>query len=237
VTTNTIHVLSGGAAHGVVAALTPAFTAASGAEIAGTFGAVGAMKAKLLAGDAADVLILTRGMIADLTQTGHAVAGSARDLGVVKTAVAVRTGDPIPDTGSRSAFAAALAAADAIYFPDPKLATAGIHVAKVLRALGIDPDHDPRIRTFPNGATAMRALAAAPEQRPIGSTQITEILTIPGVASAGMLPKEFELATVYTAAITTKAAAPDLARRLIAMLASPRHAAARAQAGFEEVYS
>ncbi len=81
----------------------------------------------------------------------------------------------------------------------------------------------------------MRALAASPERRPIGSTQITEILTIPGVASAGLLPKEFELATTYTAAVATNSAAPDLARELIALLASPGHAAARTTAGFEEM--
>ena len=42
--------LSGGAAHGLVAALAPQFKAETGADIDGTFGAVGAMRDKLLAG-------------------------------------------------------------------------------------------------------------------------------------------------------------------------------------------
>ncbi len=146
-----LHILSGGAANGLVAALTSAFTAQTSATISGTFGAVGAMKEKLLAGAPADVLILTQGMIADLTDAGHAVAGSARNLGVVRTAVAVRAGDPVPAIAARADFAAAIAASDAIYFPDPKLATAGIHVAKVLwlPSASIPIAHDPRIRTFP----------------------------------------------------------------------------------------
>jgi len=52
-----LHVLSGGAAQGVVIALAAGFRAATGYEIDGTFGAVGAMKEKLLAGTPADVLI------------------------------------------------------------------------------------------------------------------------------------------------------------------------------------
>ena len=55
---------------------------------------------------------------------------SAADIGTVLTAVAVRSGDPVPDVGNAAGLRAALLAADAIYFPDPKLATAGIHFAR-----------------------------------------------------------------------------------------------------------
>ena len=52
-------ILSGGAAQGLVAALARQFEAETGCGIAGTFGAVGAMRDKLLAGEPADLLILT----------------------------------------------------------------------------------------------------------------------------------------------------------------------------------
>ena len=58
-----------------------------------------------------------------------------------------------------------------------------------------------RLRPYPNGATAMRALAGARRTSPIGCTQVTEILNTPGVALVGPLPKQFELATVYTAGV------------------------------------
>jgi hypothetical protein len=58
----------------------------------------------------------------------------------------------------------------------------------------------PRCRTFPNGATAMRELAAAGTPRSIGCTQVTEIRYTEGVDLVGALPPPFELATVYTAA-------------------------------------
>jgi molybdate transport system substrate-binding protein len=225
-------ILSGGAANGLVAALSPQFKAETGADIDGTFGAVGAMRDKLVVGAGADMLILTSALIAELTTTGHVVAGSAADLGTITTGVAVRRGDPPPAVGDADALRTALRAADGIYFPDPKLATAGIHFAKVLERLGIADEVAPRLRTFPNGQTAMAALAAQQGGRPIGCTQITEILNTKGVTLVGDLPPEFALATVYTLGICTKAQSPDLARHFAALLTAEASRDLRRKLGF-----
>ena len=137
-----------------------------------------------------------------------------------------------PAVGDAAGLRAALLAADAIYFPDPKLATAGIHFAKVLDQLGIRDAVADRLRPHPNGATAMREMAAA-KGRPLGCTQVTEILNTPGVMLVAPLPKEFELATIYTAAVAARAASPDQARRLVALLSSPSTRSLRDRAGFE----
>ena len=97
----------------------------------------------------------------------------------------------------------ALLAADAIFVPDTKASTAGIHVAKVLAQLGIAGDVAARLRVFPNGATAMRELAASDARRPIGCTQSTEIISTGGVMPSGSLPPGCELATMYTAVSRT----------------------------------
>ncbi len=119
-----VEVLSGGAAQGLVAALEAQFKAETGCDLAGTFGAVGAMRDKLIAGARADLMILTAALIAELTRSGHVVAGSAADIGVVRTGIAVRAGDPAPAVGNAAELRSALLAADAIYFPDPRQATA-----------------------------------------------------------------------------------------------------------------
>ena len=227
-----LRLLSGGAAQGLVAALAGRFKADTGCDIDGTFGAVGAMRDKLLAGMPADVVILTAALIEALTASGQVVAGSAADLGAVPTCVAVRAGDPGRPVGDPDALREALLAADGIYFPDPKLATAGIHFAKVLDGLGIRGEVEARLRPFPNGATAMRAMAAAPERCPIGCTQATEILATPGVVLIGPLPPQFALATVYTVAICSRADLPGPAGRLAALLSGPEVAALRRQLGF-----
>jgi molybdate transport system substrate-binding protein len=193
---------------------------------------VGAMKARLLDGEAVDLLILTRALIDELATGGHVDADSVADIGAVRTAIAVRAADPAPQVGDGDELRDALRAADAIYSPDQKLSTAGVHFAKVLDALGIMGEVADRLRTFPNGAAAMSALAASTERQPIGCTQVTEILGTPGLTLVGVLPAEFELATVYTVGAATRAAHPDAARKLAAMLTSAQTRPLREQVGF-----
>jgi molybdate transport system substrate-binding protein len=226
-------ILSGGAAQGLVAALSAQFKAATGSEIDGTFSAVGAMRDKVVAGAPADLVILTRALVDELTRAGHVIEGSAVDIGAVLTGIAVRAGDAAPKVDDVAALASALRQADAIYFPDPKLATAGIHFAKVLDSLGLGAELAGRLRPFPNGAAAMRELAAVTQGRPIGCTQITEILATPGVTLIGPLPKEHELASVYTVGVCTRAADPALARRLSALLTDDATRALRQRLGFQ----
>jgi molybdate transport system substrate-binding protein len=228
-----IDILSGGAAQGLVNALAPQFKARTGCDVGGTFGAVGAMRDKLLAGAPADLMILTSTLIAELMRTGHVIVGSAVDIGIVRTGVAVRAGEPSPAIGDAVGLKSALLAAEAIYFPDPKLATAGIHFAKVLDALGIAGEVASRLRPYPNGAAAMSAMAAAASGHPVGCTQVTEILNTPGVTLVGPLPTQFELATVYTAGVCTRAALPDQAAHLAALLAGDSARDVRERMGFE----
>ena len=149
------------------------------------------------------------------------------------TGVALRQGDPLPDITSASALRAALLAAEGIFFPDPQSATAGIHFTRVLDSLGIRGAVEARLKTYPNGATAMRALAQAAGARLLGCTQVTEIKNTQGVVLAGMLPREFELATVYSVGVCAGAASPDAARRFAALLSGEPSHALRVKAGFE----
>lgn len=228
-----LHLLSGGAAQGLVVPLQDRFQAQSGCAIQGNYGAVGLMKDRLLAGEPCDVIILTQALIEQLTASGHVRAGSAQSLGLVKTGIAVKVGEPAPPVDSPAALKAALLAAQGIYFPDPVKATAGIHFMNVLKGLGIDAIVAARLRPFPNGNIAMRELSQAKESGLIGCTQVTEIRYTPGVQLVAPLPKEFELATVYTAAVCTRATQPQAARDLIALMSSADAAALRRACGFE----
>ncbi len=228
----TLKILSGGAAQGLVDSLRLAFEAATACTIDGTFGAVGAMRARLLAGEPADLVILTRALIDELAKDGHVAGNSAADLGTVETAVAVRRGEALPPIGDAEALRAALLASDEIHFPDPEQATAGIHFAKVLRDLGIWNDVAARLKTAPNGATAMRALAASTGRHPIGCTQATEILSTPGIVLVASLPPGCGLATIYACAITVKAGAAAEATKLAAMLTGVAARDTRRRLGF-----
>ena len=228
----TVNLLCAGAVQGLVRALQARFERETGATLQARFGAVGAMQEALLAGDPCDVMIVTDAMVVALQSSGDLGVRPRAPLGRVRTGVAVRSGEAPPDIASREAFKAGLLAATAVYFPDPRRATAGIHFASVLAQLGIAEELAPRLRTFPNGATSMRELAAALPGA-IGCTQISEILYAPGVSLAGALPAVFELATVYTAAVAARAAQPVLAQRFVDLLAGPATRALRAEGGFE----
>ncbi len=229
---NTVHVLSGGAAAAVVKGVQARFEQETGARIEATFSAVGQMRDQLVAGAPCDLVILTRPLVAQLVADGHVVAGTERSLGLVATGIAVKSGAPRPAIGDREALAAAFRGARAIYHPDPDKATAGIHFMNVLKALGLDAELRERLRPFPNGATAMAAMARADTDDVIGCTQETEINYTPGVDLVGSLPREFELSTDYTLGVCTKANAPDLAQRLAALVAGEASAGIRRAGGF-----
>ena len=217
---DTLNVLCAGAVQGIVKALHA------------RFGAVGAMQEALLAGEPCDVMIVTDAMVVALQSEGKLGIRPRAPLGRVRTGLAVRNGESIPGIATPDALKASLRAASAIYFPDSQRSTAGIHFASVLDRLGIAEELAPRLHTFPNGATAMRELAASAPGA-IGCTQITEIMYTPGITLVGPLPDEFELATVYTAAVAMRAAQPVLAQRFIDLLAGPATRAMRADGGFE----
>lgn len=227
-----LNILSGGAAQGLVASLAPQFKALTGLGIAGEFGAVGAMADKLRAGTPADILILTAALIAKLAGENLVVSASISDIGVVETAMAVRTGDSLVSVRDAASLRDALLAADAIFVPDTKVSTAGIHVAKVLQQLGIADEVSARLKIFPNGATAMRQLATSDAGRPLGCTQSTEIVSTAGVTLSGSLPPGCELSTVYTAAVTTQAVHARQAHALIDLLIGAEQREARTRAGF-----
>ncbi|MGE5337741.1 MAG: molybdate ABC transporter substrate-binding protein [Gemmatimonadota bacterium] len=226
--------LSAGAAQGLVGAIQEQFTRESGCALNATFGAVGAMLEKFDAGAPADAIILTRKQIDALAQAGRVRAESVVDLGVVRTGVALKDGAAAVSVATADALRAALRAAAEIHFPDPQRATAGIHFARVVDALGIRAEIESRLRPHPNGATAMRALAASPQAGAIGCTQKTEILATPGVRWIGALPQEFELATVYASAVAASARSPRQAAELLALLGGAATRELRRRLGFEE---
>lgn len=223
----TLALLSAGAAQALVRTM----ARAAAIKVGGSFGAVGAMLEKFNAGEACDVVILTRKQVDELERAGRVVLGSVADVGRVATAIGVLASQGAPDISDEAALRQALLAADAVYFPDPTRATAGIHFMKVIETLGVRAVLEPRLRTFPNGATAMREMAAA-AGHPVGCTQASEILATPGLRLVGPLPRGYDLETTYAAAVSAKAKDPKTAAAFIARLTGAESRSERSSAGF-----
>jgi molybdate transport system substrate-binding protein len=227
-----LKVLSGGAAQGLAEALADDIRAATGESLSGDFGPVGGMRDRIVAGEAADLVILSRKLVEELASGGHVLRDSITDIGDVATGVALRAGDPDAACGTAGELKALLLASDGLFFPDPLAATAGIHFTRVLQDLGIAETVADRLKTFPGGIPAMKAMGDSALARPVGCTQVTEILRIKGVRLIGLLPPGLDLVTTYTAAVTTRAANPEAAGRVIAIMSAPAAAPTRRAIGF-----
>jgi molybdate transport system substrate-binding protein len=228
-----VYVLSAGAARAVVQQVAASFGPANGHGVQADFAAVGVIKARILAGERADVIVLTAAMIEELIASGHVVAGSRSDLGRVGTGVAVRAGTPLPDVSSLPALRGNLLAAQRVICPDPAVATAGKVVLRMLESLGVLKELGPRLQFFPNGHAAMVWLAASRGSLEMGITQITEILPVPGVTYVGSLPAALQMKTVYAAAVGRRAQHPERAREFIRRLTGPAARPMLHQAGYE----
>ena len=227
-----LHLLSAGAAKALVEGVAAEFHRETGAVIRGTFGAVGAMRERLLAGEPCDAFVSTATMLDALEHDGRIVPGSVVPIGRVQTGIAARAGEPVPDVATPQALTALLRNAPAISVPDTERATAGIHFVRVLDRLGLLGAIAAKLRAHPNGAAAMQQLARDGVAGAIGCTQVTEILYTKGVVLAGPLPSEFELATEYAAGICRDAASPSLAGAFVAWVAGDRAASLRRAGGF-----
>lgn len=229
----TIRILSGGAAQTVVERIAADFQRDTGHEIAAEFSAVGAMAAKITAGEPVDVAVLTAALIDELIAKGFVTTGSRADLGRVGTGVAVRAGTSLPDVSHAEALRGNMLAAEKIVCPDPAIATAGKVVMTLIERLGIAREVRGKMQFFPNGYAAMRWLAASGGAREMGITQVTEILPNKGVTLAGPLPEGLQVKTVYSAGLVAQARHPEVARAFLARLTAPAARPILAAAGYE----
>jgi molybdate transport system substrate-binding protein len=224
-------VLSAGAAKAVVLSLADELAARDGLRVDATFDAAGAIRARFLAGDPCDVVVLPAAMLDALADEMRIDGATIAALGRVATAMAVPQGAPLPAIVDAGVLREALAHASALYCPDIERSTAGIHFVRMLRDLGIHPSVASRLRPYGNGAQAMAAMVADAVAGAIGCTQASEILYTPGAMLVGPLPPPFELATLYAAAVAANSGHGS-ARTFVEHLTAPASRASRIARGF-----
>ena len=229
----TLNIFSAGAAQAVVMQIAEKFQRENANLVNAAYGAVGAMKARVIAGEPADVIVLTAALIDELIEEGFVAPGSRIDLGRVGTGVAVRAGTPLPDVGNTHVLRGNILAASRIVCPDPTVATAGKVVLKALDQLGITAQVKPRLQYFPNGYAAMANLARSSGILEMGITQITEIIANKGVTLVGPLPAELQSITVYSAGLASRSAHPERSKEFIRRLTGFNAQAVLSAAGFD----
>jgi molybdate transport system substrate-binding protein len=217
-----------------VNALADKFKRGTRQEVDITFGTVGALQAKLAAGETADVLILGAPAIAKLAQSGAVVAGSTKEIARTSIGVAVRAGTPAPDISSAEAFTQALRGARAVAFSDAAVGgSAGVHLAALWGRIGMA---DEIVRKgMPQQSGGEVASRVAEGKADLGLTLIAEIVPIKGAQVIGKLPAPFGNDTTYAAGISATCADLAAAAGFIAALADPAERDVWTAAGFDWV--
>src|SRR6266542_2517927 len=164
---------------------------------------------------AAEIKVLSagamKGMVTDLAETfrqetGHTVVISSGTAGEIRQKVTA--GDP----------------ADVVFVTDTvleQLAATSMVVADAVKDKTV----------LWQGGYAAEALVKG--QADLCVHQISEILPVKGVTLVGPLPRELQKITTYSAALSSRAATPDVARAFIAFVARPSFKAKFAAAGFD----
>jgi molybdate transport system substrate-binding protein len=231
----TLKVMSAGAVESIVHALGEEFENEKGCSIVFTFNTAGALRERFLGGEIPDLLILPDAAIRTFEDEGHVATGSRTPLATSVTGVAVRAGAPQPDISTVDAFKRALSAAKAVSYVDPKSGgSSGRVFAANLQRLGIADEINRKAVLGNRGYEVARAVADGRAE--IGTTFISEMLTVPGVQVVGPLPGELRNVGTYTAGFPARAASPGLAQDLLAKLTDPATRPRWSAAGLEPAF-
>jgi molybdate transport system substrate-binding protein len=214
-----IHVIAAGAVRGVIGGMIDDYARESGHKFTFTVGPTGMLRDAIASGKAADLVIVSAPLMADLEKTGRIAPGSRIDLGRVGLGVVIRAGAPVPDVSTPDAVKQALLKAATIAYTDPKLgATSSTHLLKIAEEFGIKDEVVRKAVLATGGNDA--AAKVADGQADIAIAPISDIHA-KDARIAGPLPEAIQLWTVYSAAIPVSSAEPGEARAFVAALTAP----------------
>lgn len=211
-----MRVLSTLAVQGLLQDLGASLAREAGAEIAFVFEPTTLLLKRLRAAEPADVAILTAEGIDTLAREGHLADGSRIDVAVSEVGIAVRAGASKPDISTEDAVRTLLREVPSLCYS--KAGASGIFFAKVLDRLGLAEAVARKATVIPSGFTAEQVANGTCE---IAIQQLSELMQVPGVEIVGPLPDPIQERLTFSAALVTRAAEPDAARRFLRAITKP----------------
>jgi molybdate transport system substrate-binding protein len=170
-----------------------------------------------------------------MDKAGKLVPGTRTDLGRTITGIAIKEGAPAPDVSTPEAFKQALIKARGVSFSDPAAGgSSGTYFAGLLKKMGIADEVNKKAVLGKRGYEVAQAVVDG--RVDIGTTFISELLTVPGVRILGPLPGELYFANTYTAGIPVGSAQRDAAKALLRVLTDPAARDKWVKAGLEPAF-
>jgi molybdate transport system substrate-binding protein len=235
--TSALRLLCAGAMHGVIDALDTTFAGIVGKRVEASFTNSGGVKARVMAGENADVAISTAVAIDELAR--HGKVSSVTALARSPIGVAVRAGAIRPDIGTVEAFRRALSAAKSIAIADPTTGSpSGNYLVALFERMSLAASLRHKIRYVGGGAGGAVVVgeAVARGDAEMAIQQMPELVGVAGLDVVGELPGELQQVTMFSAAVVATTADETAARRLIACLMSPQAAAAIRAKGMQPAW-
>ena len=223
-----LKILSTLAVQGALPALVARYEQSAGAIIEIEFAPTNGLLARIAAGEAADVAILTRGAVDDLAAQGVLATHSMADVGISLVGIAVRAGAAKPDIASVAALTAALLQAESIAYS--QIGASGVFFAELIQRLGIADAMNAKATIIPSGFTG--ELAARGEVE-LAVQQVSELMLVPGIDVVGPLPPGAESVTMFSAGVLAASDQAEAALELIAYFRSSDAAQALSAAGLQ----
>jgi molybdate transport system substrate-binding protein len=224
-----IHVFASNGMKAVILDLQPQAERALARPLTIDFGSTTGLLARINAGEAYDVAILTSDAIANLAKENKLAASTRTDLARCGVGFAVRTGAARPDIGTPEAMKQALLKAKSIAYA--KDGASRPTVEKMFDRLGIATELKPKLVLTTGSGPAMEAVASG--QTAVVLTLISELMPVHGIDIVGPLPADLQDYVSFGAAANSKTANAEAARALIAQLKAPAAAAVYKAKGME----
>jgi molybdate transport system substrate-binding protein len=206
--------------------LIPIFETETGHKVAVDWGGTVDIVKRIGAGEVADIVIIPAARIDDFVKQSKLMGRV--DLAKSGVGVAARAGAPRPDISSAGALKNSLLAAKSIILSS---GPSSIYLPTLFQKMGIAEQLKPKITQIGPGLGVGAALARGEGE--IGFTQMSELMSVEGIAYLGPLPAEVQMVTVFSAGVHAGAPAADVAAALLRFLTSPRAAPVLRRHGME----
>jgi molybdate transport system substrate-binding protein len=214
-----VRVMATGVFATALQALAHAFEATTAAKMQVSIANAGEVAARVVAGEAADLVMTSSAGVKALAKQGTLVADDVV-IGKMRLGVAVPSGVAMPNLTSTEAFRTLLLSANKVAYIDPNGGgTSGPFFEKMFASLGVADAVHAKAVLCKTGAEIVNAVASG--RATIGMTQASEIIGADGIAFAGYLPDAQNLTTVYAAAIATRSRSPKAAIAFLEFVAGP----------------
>ena len=211
--------------------LAPQFERTTGNKLTFGYSLVADIRKRVLEGETADVIILSRPVMDELEKQNKLAPGTIANVAGIAVALTARAGAPKPDISSVDALKRSLIAAKSIVYADPaKGGLSGVYFARVLDRLGIAEQMKPKTILVPGDQSAD---VVAKGEAEIGIAQTSEIVPVAGAQLLGPLPGELGLVTIFSAGIGAGTKAQEAATSLIRFLTGPTAAPVLKMKGME----